>query len=508
MQPRNRNLAGVICILGFGLLTWLVTPALGIVIPRPAWPLQVKMVEVVPGAKKAYLVDREGTPFFYSADTCWFLTFEASDEDLVAYFQDRAAKGITVVQCMILPWARTGDDTWQGEYPFEDQQFDKPNERYFQHVDIVVEAARAHNITLCMALVWSGCCGEGWAPVLNSSYNKQDDFRPLKEYARFIGRRYGGAGNVMVFLGGDSSENRVQFTKMATELKKVAPRMLIAHHSSSWYGHQDTYGIKSSTSRDEHGHGAYLDISWTYTYWPGQNNREHAHPYWLNHMEWNRNQRVPQEVSKVRPFLLGEAGYENERGSKVRRIRRLMHWNFICGASGHAFGNGEIWGLKEGWKKQLDSPGSVALGHMLDIYGKRSWWRLVPEQPRDEYFIGEPIRIAGAETFILSGQETYDNIRSLDEKRGEKFVVAARTPDGTLIMAYFPHHYSKAGIEIDMTRLAGPAMGKWIDPQSAAATLIAGSPLPNNGSRVFAPLGVNSFGDNDWILVLETKQGN
>jgi hypothetical protein len=465
--------------------------------------LRVKTVEIVPGVQKGYLVDGQGTPFFYNADTCWFLTFEASDEDVLLYLKDRAAKGITVVQCMVLPWVREGDDTWFGVHPFTDQQFDKPNERYFRHVDFVVDAARANNITLCMALVWSGCCGEGWGPILNSAYNKQNDFEPLKRYARFIGARYRDAGNVMIFLGGDSSENRVQFAQMAMALKEVAPNILIAHHPSSWYGHPATRGIKSSTCKDEHGHGAYLDISWTYTYWPGQNNREHSHPYWLNHIEWNRNQNIPQEVSQARPFLLGEAGYENERGSKVRRIRRLMHWNFICGASGHAFGNGSIWGLKPDWKAQLDSPGSIALGHMIDIYGTRPWWRLVPEQPRAEYFIGDPIRIAGAETFILSGQEQYDNIRSRDEERGEKFVTAAKTPDGRLVMAYFPHHYSKDGIEVDMTRLAGPAVGKWIDPQSAEETVVEGSPLANKGSRVFAPPGKNSFGDRDWILALE-----
>ena len=503
MQFDNRDCVARMFLWGVLALSSVGALAGGAPARKPDWPLRVKTVEIVPGVRKSYLVDGQGTPFLYNADTCWFLTFEASDEDVLLYLQDRAAKGITVVQCMVLPWVREGDDTWFGVYPFADQQFDKPNERYFRHVDFVVDAARANNIALSMALVWSGCCGEGWGPVLNSAYNKRNDFEPLKRYARFISARYRDAGNVMIFLGGDSSENRVQFEKMAIALKEVAPNILVAHHPSSWYGHLDTRGIKSSTCKDEHGHGDYLDVSWTYTYWPGQNNREHSHPYWLNHMEWNRNQNVPQGVSKARPFLLGEAGYENERGSKVRRIRRLMHWNFICGASGHAFGNGSIWGLKPDWKSQLDSPGSIALGHMLDIYGKRPWWRLVPEQPKEEYFIGDPIRIAGAETFIVSGQEKYDNIRSLNEKRGEKFVAAAKTPDGRLVMAYFPHHYSQGGVEIDMTRLAGPAVGKWIDPQSAEETVIKGSPLANRGSRVFTPPGSNSFGDRDWILALE-----
>ena len=473
--------------------------------PRPAWPLRVKTVQIGPGLKKAYLEDQTGTPFFYNADTCWFLTFKAKDADVIHYFQDRASRGVTVIQCMLIPWTREGSDSWSGNKPFIDGKFDQPNEKYWKHLDFVVWSAKQFNLTLCMALAWNGCCAEGWDEVLRNDYHQQNDCEPLKKYARFVAERYRKSGNVMIFLGGDSSSNQVSFAKMAQALKSVAPEILIAHHPSSWYGHPDTYGIKSSTSANEHGHGDYLDISWTYTYWPGQNNRAHSHPYWLNHIEWNRNQNVPKEVSKVRPFLLGETGYEGERGSTVRRIRRLMHWNFVCGASGHAFGNGSIWGLREGWNNRLNSPGSQALGHMLDIYGKRPWWNLVPEQPKKELFIGAPLTIAGAETFILSGQEKYDNIRSRDEKRGQKFVAAARTPDGKLLMAYFPHFYSKNGIEIDMTRLSAPATGIWADPHSGKETIIEGSPFANKGTRTFRPPGRNSFGDKDWVLILQTK---
>lgn len=474
-------------------------------IERPAWPLRVKTIEVVPGVKKAYLEDQKGVPFLWNADTCWFLTFRVDDGDMVQYLEDRAGRGINVVQCMLLPWTRENDDNWFGVKPFADNQFDRPNEEYWVHVDNVVQAAKGFGVTLCMALAWDGCCHEGWSKVLNSDHNRRDDYAPLKQYARFIGNRYGDDGNVMIFLGGDSSDNRQIFAKMATSLKEVAPQILIAHHPSSWYGHADTYGLKSSTSADEHGQGDYLDVSWTYTYWPSLNSRDHSHPYWLNHTEWNRNQNVPAEVSKVRPFLIGESGYEDEHGSPVHRIRRELHWCILCGASGQAFGNGHIWRLDERWKEALNSPGSQALGHMLDIYAKRPWWRLVPEQPKSEFFIGEPLRIAGAETFILAGQEKYDNVRSMDEDRGRRFVAAAKTPDGGLIMAYFPHDYSGPGIEIDMVKLSGPATGSWIDPHSAEETVIEGSPFPNQGVRMLRPPGKNRLGDKDWILALETQ---
>lgn len=472
--------------------------------PRPAWPLRVTQVEIVPGVQKAWLEDQSGRPFLYNADTCWFLCFKATGEEVIQYLDNRRQKGVTVIQSMLLPWTEDGNDSWMGIKAFENDQFDKPLEPYWNHVDWVVKAARERNITLSMALAWSGCCGEGWARVLKNDYHRADDFAALKRYARFVALRYANTGNVMLFLGGDSSDNKAQFAAMAREIKQHVPQMLIAHHPSSWYGHPDTYGVKSATSAGEHGQADYLDISWTYTYWPNQNNRAHSHPYYLNHIEWNRNQNVPSEVNKARPFLLGESGYENERGSAVHRIRRQMHWNIICGAAGHAYGHGSLWKLAKDWKPQLDSPGSVALGHVLDIYSSRPWWRLVPEQPKDEFFLGKPLRIAGARSFIVAGQEMYDNVLSNDEERGQKFVAAARTPEGRLIMAYFPHHYGKPGIQIDMTALAGPARAAWIDPQSAEEHSISDTPLTNLGTRIFTPPGRNSFGDNDWVLVIES----
>lgn len=471
-------------------------------VERPAWPLKVVTTEIVPGAHKAWLADQADKPFLWVADTCWFLAFKLTDEEVRHYLDNRAAKGINVIQAMLVPWTRAGDDHWLGEKPFHDEKLDQPNETYWRHVDAVIAAARQRNLTLCMAIAWNRL-PEGWDKILSNDYHRQDDFKALRQYARFLGRRYRDAGNLIVFLGGDSSGNRDLFAVMGSELKKTAPQLLITHHSASWLGHKEAEGIKSSTSAGEHGQGDYLDLSWTYTYWPNQNKRTHSHPYYLNHLEWNRNQQAPTVVSKVRPFLLGESGYENERGSPLHRIRRLMHWNIVCGAIGHGFGNGSIWKAARDWKVQLDSSGSQALGRMAAIYGKYPWWKLVPEQPKAEFFVGEPLRIAGAETFILSGQEVYDNVLSLDEARGEKFVAAARTPDGRLLMAYFPHGYSKPGIEIDLTKLSGPAVAKWIDPHSGTEQSIERGPLPNQGTRVFTPPGPNSFGDRDWVLCLE-----
>lgn len=73
-------------------------------------------------------------------------------------------------------------------------------------------------------------------------------------------------------------------------------------------------------------------------------------------------------------------------------------------------------------------------------------------------------------------------------------------------MAYFPHHYSKDGIKINIVKLADSANGLWIDPQSVESQVIDGSPFVNNDSYTFTSPEENSFGDRDWIMVLETNK--
>jgi hypothetical protein len=81
-------------------------------------------------------------------------------------------------------------------------------------------------------------------------------------------------------------------------------------------------------------------------------------------------------------------------------------------------------------------------------------------------------------------------------------VTAARTPDGSLVIAYIP---TARTIDVDMTKLKGLANAQWFDPSSGTYTTISGSPLANSGSHGFTTPGNNTDGDGDWVLVLEAQ---
>src|SRR5207237_8064195 len=82
------------------------------------------------------------------------------------------------------------------------------------------------------------------------------------------------------------------------------------------------------------------------------------------------------------------------------------------------------------------------------------------------------------------------------------YVTAARTPDGSLVMAYLP---TRRTVTVDLSKLSGTTTARWYDPSNGEYKSIDGSPLPNSGKRNFIPPGNNGDGDGDWVLVLETK---
>ena len=79
-------------------------------------------------------------------------------------------------------------------------------------------------------------------------------------------------------------------------------------------------------------------------------------------------------------------------------------------------------------------------------------------------------------------------------------LTAARTSDGSLVIAYMP---SIRRITVDMSKLTAISTARWYDPTNGEYTDVSGSPFANRGSRQFNPPGKNSAGDGDWVLVIE-----
>ena len=109
---------------------------------------------------RRYLQYENGKPFFYLGDTAWELFHRLNREEATQYLTDRAQKGLTVIQAVVL--AQLGGLTVPnpyGDLPLIGGDPAKPNEAYFRHVDFIVNKAEELGMFVGMLPTW----GSHWA---------------------------------------------------------------------------------------------------------------------------------------------------------------------------------------------------------------------------------------------------------------------------------------------------------------------------------------------------------
>lgn len=113
------------------------------------------------------------------------------------------------------------------------------------------------------------------------------------------------------------------------------------------------------------------------------------------------------------------------------------------------------------------------------------WWNLIPDQTH---------------TVVTAGLGTYGNPQTRVSQ--SNFCTAARTTDGSFVVAYMP---TARTITVSMASLKAPALAKWFDPTNGTYTTIPGGPFANTGTWRFMPPGKNSQGDSGWVLLLDAS---
>ena len=156
----------------------------------------------------------------------------------------------------------------------------------------------------------------------------------------------------------------------------------------------------------------------------------------------------------------------------------------LSGASGQFYGSKYTWTFSAGWQNNLNTPGAAQFGYMSNFFASRPWHNLVPDQDH---------------TVVTAGYGTYS---AAGEVNTNDYLTAARTLDGTVVIAYMP---TSRTISVDLSKLSGVATARWYDPSNGTYTAIAGAPFANTGTRNFSPPGNNHDGDTDWVLVLEVS---
>ena len=415
------------------------------------FPLQVQ-------AGNRYLVDAAGKPFLIQGDSPWSLIVQLTLEQVDQYLDDRRARGFNTLLINLIEhaFANNAPKNVYGQGPFVTPgDYGTPNEQYFAHADSVIRRAGEKGFLVLLVPSYLGYDGgsQGWYQEMATNGAGK-----LREYGRFLGRRYAGFSNIMWTHGGDyNPPNKALVREIAAGIREFDTRALNSAHCAPETAAADYWSGES-----------WLQVNNVYTY---------DAVYSAALAQYARPGQMP--------FFFLEGRYENEANQGTeQRVRVQAYQALLSGAMGQVFGNNPIWhfngpGLYSTsltWQQALGGRGSQSMTHVGSLFAPRTWWTLQPDADN---------------TMLTAGLSS-----GLDR------AVAARAADRSYAIAYTP---SVRTITVNLGQLTGPRVNaRWYDPASGSYSAIVGSPFSASSSQTFRPAGNNSSNYGDWALLLES----
>ena len=313
-------------------------------------------------ANHRYLLDQNGNPYSILGDSPWSMSTNLSTSDMDSYFADRQAKGFNtaLVGLLVDKYIGGSDDlkTYDGLSPFTSgtgtgSDLSTPNPAYWARMDIMVQLAEKHGITLMLAPAETGAL----IPLLSRN-GMTKDFN----YGAFLGDRYRNTPNVIWISGNDYQTanwgDDPYVTAVAKGIRSADPNHLQTVE----------LGYFSSTSLDDPNWRPLINLNAAYTYYPTYDEVLKAY-----------NDPNPD------PVFMVEANYEFENNSggpatTNETLRRQEYWSLTSGVTGQLYGNHYTWTLPPDWKSQLDTKAVVQLGYFQNLVNSIAWYNLVPDQ--------------------------------------------------------------------------------------------------------------------------------
>src|SRR3569833_2411330 len=143
---------------------------------------------------------KNGKPFFWLGDTAWELFHRLDRGEADLYLKTRSGQGFTVIQAVVLAELDgLHDPNAYGEKPLIDDDPTKPNEKYFEHVDYIVNTAAEYNLIIAMLPTWGDKVNKcTWCKV-PEIFNE----KIAAVFGKWIAIRYKDKSNFIWLLGGE-----------------------------------------------------------------------------------------------------------------------------------------------------------------------------------------------------------------------------------------------------------------------------------------------------------------
>ena len=422
-------------------------------------------VNVAQGGR--HLAHEDGTPFFYLADTAWNGPLFSTEADWAVYLADRAAKGFTAIQFILMaPWSAAYTDAdgrtafaWNDPFTIE--------EDFLIRMDARIDAINAAGLLAVPVLAWAARFKD--AARHNPGVRLPE--RALEHLIRTQVERYG-SRHVLWLLAGDGRYGGIRSWKWKRLGRKIfgdqnVQRAPVGLHPmgrtwpyssfkrENWL---DVLGYQSSHSSDTKA------LDWLLQGAPAQ--------------AWHR---------EIRPIINLEPCYEGIHNWATRKpftnaeVRRAMYGSLLnAPTAGVTYGAHGVWswetapreplnhpgtGIARHWKEAAQMPGSFDVRRMAALFNSIEWWRLRPAQ--------ELLRMQPG------------------ENDPHRFVSIAATPERDFVLAYLP-----CGGEIELA--VRDREFRWFDPRSGnyspAAASLKGTYMAPDGQDWVLVFGSTSIG--------------
>jgi hypothetical protein len=441
-----------------------------VIAPLTLWSQTNVHGRIIVSENKRFLQYEDGTPFFYLGETAWELFHRCNREEADMYLRNRAEKGYTVIQSVVLA-ELDGLNTPNSydNYALTGNNPETPNEEYFKHVDFVIDLAATYGLVMGVLPTWGDKVNSAM-PV----FNETNAF----DYGKFLGNRYKDKKNIIWILGGDRPCNGYENIWRA-----IAKGIVVGVSGKEDY---------SKVTMTLHPCGGCKSSDWFHNdEWLDFNMQQNGHCYTTD--TWNR---IASDYNKlpIKPVIDGEPLYEEhpicfdpaKNGTSTDyHCRRYLYHDLFSGAMGHTYGCHAIWQMftkdrspinhpLRSWQESLNLPGAFQMQYARYLLEAHPYFSRIPDQ-----------------SMILSSQGD-NNTR----------ITATRDSEGTYALVY-----TEAGLKfkLDLTKLSGKQnKAWWFDPRNGRATYFG--TFGNDKPSEFIP--PSSGIGNDWVLVLDDATKN
>lgn len=363
--------------------------ALLICLPFAGMPQGKKLPLIKVSDNNSFLVTEDNNPFFWLGDTAWELFHRLDKEETIHYLKDRADKGFTVIQAVVLAELDgLREPNAYGDLPLINNDPTKLNEKYFTHVDFVIDQAQKMGLYIGLLPTWGDKFNKAWGkgPEVFTPQN-------AAAYGELLAKRYAEQNNIIWILGGDrwpdDDEDKEIIRAMARGIRISGSVHLITYHPAGGQIATDFFNE------------SWLDVNMFQT--------GHSRTAQDYELVWKSRTEKPS-----RPVINGEPRYENHPNRfkpdiygwmDDTDVRTSAYWTMLSGAAGYTYGCHDIWqmfdehrepisGARTSWREAMHLPGSRQLMYMKALLVSFPFQEMnndqsliLNENPQDSAFI-------------------------------------------------------------------------------------------------------------------------